>query len=240
MGPIKASQLSFFGQVPRTKIYPAIKELERKGLVSITPSKPELYAPRSPMEVLMPIITTLNSDIKASEQLVQSLAITYESSKYVKVNAPKQSEQFWQIDGRSSVSNRLNQLMKNASQTINYSTSATGLIRAYHTHAEAIERAGKRGAKVRFLSPVTTENSALATQFSQIADFKTIQKPLANFVCVDSKELVVIDSRPDDIRTDQGSDVAVWTTNRIFVELFEQLFDEIWRNIPTKQKTKDD
>ena len=34
-GSIKASEVSFFGQVPRTKTYGAIKELERKGLLHV-------------------------------------------------------------------------------------------------------------------------------------------------------------------------------------------------------------
>lgn len=235
MGPIKASQLSFFGQVPRTKTYYAIKELQRKGLVSITPGKPEIYSPCSPLEFLMPIVTRLDRDIKDSEQVVQSLAMTYESSKYVKRDVPKQSDQFWQMDGRRSIYNKLSQAMQTASRSISYSTSAAGLIRAYRVHADALERAARNGAKVRLLAPVTSENSSLATEFSEIVDFKATPEPLASFVCVDSKELVVLDSRPDDGRTDQGSDVAVWTTSRPLVNLFEKLFDEVWRNKPGKQ-----
>jgi sugar-specific transcriptional regulator TrmB len=229
-GPIKASQLSFFGQVPRTRTYGAIKELQRKGLVSITPEKPELYAALSPLEVLMPIVTRLDHDVRDSEQVIQSLAMTYESSKYLRRNVPTQSDQFWQTDGRKNISNQLNELMNGASHSICYSTSAAGLIRAYKVHAEALEHAVKKGATVRLLSPVTPENSALVTEFSEIVDFKAAEEPFASFVCVDSKELVVLDSRPDDVRTDQGFDVAVWTINRLLVELFERLFDEVWRN----------
>lgn len=236
-GPIKAGQLSFFGQVPRTKTYGAIKELQRKGLVSITPGKPEIYAPSSPLEVLMPIVTRLDHDVKDSEQVVQSLAMTYESSKYVKRDTPTQSDQFWKIDGRRSVYNKLNQLMKDASHSICYSTSAPGLIRAYGVHADALEHAAKRGATVRLLSPVTAENSALVNEFSEIVHFRATEEPLASFVCVDSKELVVLDCMPDDVRTDQGSDVAVWTTNKLLVELSERLFDEVWRSKPAKQKS---
>lgn len=45
MGPKKASEVSFFGHVPRTKAYGAIRELERKGLLQIIAGKPELYMP---------------------------------------------------------------------------------------------------------------------------------------------------------------------------------------------------
>jgi sugar-specific transcriptional regulator TrmB len=46
MGPIKASELSFFGQVPRTKAYGVIKELERIGPLRTVPGKPEACALR--------------------------------------------------------------------------------------------------------------------------------------------------------------------------------------------------
>ena len=230
MGPIKASQLSFFGQVPRTKTYGAMKELQRKGLVSITPGKPEIYAPGSPLEALMPIITKLDHDVKASERVVQSLSMAYESSKYVKRNIPRQSDQLWQIDGRQSIYSKLNQLMKDASHSISYSTTARGLIRAYKLNANALEHAAKHGATVRVLAPITPENSSLVAEFSEILDFKATLEALVSFVCVDSKELVVLDSRPDDVRTDRGSDVAVWTTNKLLVELFEKLFDELWQS----------
>jgi sugar-specific transcriptional regulator TrmB len=56
LGPRKASELSFFGHVPRTKAYGAIRELERKGLLRVIPGKPELDTPSSPSEFLMPLV----------------------------------------------------------------------------------------------------------------------------------------------------------------------------------------
>jgi sugar-specific transcriptional regulator TrmB len=235
MGPIKAGQLSFFSQVPRTKTYPAVKELERKGLVSITPGKPELYSARSPTEVLMPIVTRLDHDVKACEQVVQSLAMAYESRKYMKHDTPKQSEQFWEMQGRQGIVSRLNQLMKDASTSISYSATANGLVRAYKTQSDTLEQAAKRGARVRLLSPVTAENSTLVKEFGEIVNVKPTKESLGNFVCLDGKELVVIDSRPDDERTDKGADIALWTTNPLLVKLFETLFEEIWRHNSSTQ-----
>lgn len=232
MGPIKASEVSFFGQVPRTKAYGAIKELQRKGLLRTIPGKPELYAPSSPTEILMPLVNKLNREAKDSEDVVQSLALTYESNKSVKREVPKVAEQFWQIDGRQSIYNKLSQIMSEAKKSIDYSTSATGLIRAYKAHAEVLERARKRGALVRLLAPITQENSALAREFSAIVDLKPLDEPLAHFVSVDSRELVVIDSRPDDIRTDGPSDLAVWTTSQLLVDLYDHLFRRVWDTLP--------
>jgi sugar-specific transcriptional regulator TrmB len=231
-GPTQASQLSFFGQVPRTKAYGAIKELHRKGLLRIIPGKPELYEASSPNEVLFPLISKINKEMKDSEEVVQALAVTFEATKYTKREAPKQSEEFWKMEGRQAIYNKLNQAMLDASKSINYSTSEIGLIRAYKVHAEALERAQKRGATVRLLAPITPTNTTIAAEFSEIVDLKPTVRPLAHFVAIDSKQLVVLDCMPDDANTRAGHDSAIWTTSTLLVDLFERLFNEIWRSTP--------
>jgi hypothetical protein len=37
-----------------------------------------------------------------------------------------------------------------------------------------------------------------------------------------------VESNPEDLKTDRGSDIAVWTKNRLLVELYDQLFDRFW------------
>jgi sugar-specific transcriptional regulator TrmB len=236
MGPRKASEVSFFGQVPRTKAYGAIRELERKGLLKIITGKPELYVPSSPTDVLMPLVAKFNHEVKESEDVVNSLALTYESSKYIKRDMPTEASEFWQIDGRQNINNKLNQMFADAKQFIDYTTSSSGLIRAYKVHSEAMETAKKHGAKVRILSPISPESSAVAQEFSHVVELKRLEKPfMANFTMVDGKELVVIETKPDDLRTDRGSAFGIWTTNKLLVELHAQLFERVWESLPAPQ-----
>ncbi len=234
MGPIKASELSFFGQIPRTKTYGAIKELERKGLLRIVPGKPEAYAPSSPSEVLMPLVTKLNRDLSDAEGVVQGLAVAYESSRFIKRQGPREAEEFWELDGRPGIINKLNQIFSDASKTINYCTTASGLIRAYKAHCEILEKVSKKGTGVRILSPLNSENSGVARELSEVLEFKILDKPFGeNFVTIDSHEMVVVESKPEDLRTDQGADKAIWTTNRLLVELHDQLFERVWSALPS-------
>ena len=235
MGPVKASEVSFFGQVPRTKAYGAIADLKQKGLVRVIPGKPEIYQASSPNEVLMPLVKKRALEITTSQSVIEDLAISYETNKYVKHDTPKTSEESWHMQGRQGIYNKLNEVMNEATKSINYSTSAVGLIRTYKAHAEAFERARKQGATVRVLSPITSVNSSIATELSAIAELKNTPEPLPFFVSVDCKHFIVIDSRPEDASTDRGYDEALWTTNTLVVELFEQLFDRVWKNITTKQ-----
>ena len=238
-GPIKASELSFFGQIPRAKTYGAINELERKGLVRVIPEKPEMYAAVSPSEVLMPVVNKLTRELSETSSIVESLMLTFETNKYVKRDGPKEANGFWEIEGRRGVFNKITQIIGDASKTVNYCTSATGLVRAYKVHCDTLEKVSRKGVGVHMLSPLSPENSGIAREISEVLQFKVLDKPFGqNFVTVDRRELVVIEAMPDDLRTDQGADKGVWTTNRIMVELHDQLFDRLWNSIPNKALTK--
>ena len=235
-GPIKAGELSFFGQIPRPKIYGAINELERKGLVRVIPGKPEQYVAVSPGEVLMPLVNKLAREVTDATTIVEGLMLTFETNKYVKRDGPKEADGFWEIQGRPGVFNKLTQIIGDASKTVNYCTSATGLIRAYKAHSDMLEKVSKRGVGVHMLSPVDAENAGVAREIAQVLDFKVLDKPFGqNFVTVDGRELVVIETYPEDFRTDQGADKGVWTTNRLMVELHDQLFDRLWNTIPGRK-----
>ena len=237
-GPIKASELSFFGQIPRAKTYGAINELERKGLVRIIPGKPEVYAAMSPGEVLMPVVNRQARELTETSAIVEGLMLTFETNKYVKRDGPKEADGFWEIEGRQGVSNKITQIIGDATKSVNYCTSAPGLVRAYKVHCDTLEKASKNGAAVHVLSPVNSDNSVVAREISEILEFKVLDKPFGqNFVTVDERELVVIETLPEDLRTDQGADKGIWTTNRLMVELHNQLFDRLWGTIPTRKST---
>jgi sugar-specific transcriptional regulator TrmB len=239
MGPKKASEVSFFGQVPRTKTYGSIRELERKGLLRIIPGKPELYAATSPAELLLPVVTKLNREVKESESTVQSLSVLFESSKYTKQYAiPEDVREFWRIDGRKDIIRKLTEILHEATKTINYVTSAWGLVRVYKAHSEALEEAKKRGVTVRLVAPISSENAVVAKEFAEIVELREIDRPFSpGFVSVDARQLVVIESKPDDLKTDRGFDVAIWTTHELIVRAHNELFERMWNTLPLLKRT---
>ena len=232
-GAIKAGVLSFFAQVPRAKTYGAIDELERKGLVQIIPGKPEVYSAVSPGDVLKPLVNKLARELNDTTTIVEDLTMKFETNRHMKWDGPKEATGFWEMQGRPSVFSKVTQLIGDASKTVNYCTSASGLVRAYKGHCDMLEKVSKRGVGVHMLSPVNPENAGVAREIAEILEFRPLDKALAqNFVTVDGRELVVIETSPEDFRTDQGADRGVWTTNSVMVELHDQLFDRLWNGRP--------
>ena len=232
MGPIKASEVSFHGHVPRTKSYGAIRELERKGLLITIPGKPEVYAARAPAEVLMPLITRLEGDVKESANLVQRLSMTYESNIIVRSQFPREAKEMWVIEGRANVLNKMNELFNQATKTIYYSTGGNGLIRAYKANADTLAKAKQRGVSVRMLTTVSSENASVASEMGNVLELRSVEKPFppqyVNFASVDSHELIIVEVKPDDLSTDRGSDFAVWNRNRLAVGVHDQAFERVW------------
>ena len=232
MGPIKASEVSFHGHVPRTKSYGAIRELERKGLLITIPGKPEIYAARAPAEVLMPLITRLEGDVKESANLVQRLSMTYESNIIVRSQFPREAREMWIIEGRSNVLNKMNELFNQASKTINYSTGGNGLIRAYKANADTLAKAKQRGVSVKMLTTVSSENASVASEMGNVLELRSMEKPFppqfVNFASVDSHELIISEVKPDDLSTDRGSDLAVWNSNKLAIGVHDLAFERIW------------
>lgn len=239
VGPTKASEISFFGRIPRTKTYGAIKELERKGLLRVIPGKPELYMATPPNDVLMPLIRRLNDDVKNTETVVQNLALAYETGKYTRRDVPYEAADFWHIRGRPAVFAKLTQMIDEAKESIHLVTTGNGLIRAYKAHSDALDKARRRNVNVSLMATVTPENATVAREFSEVLQIRKLQKsPATEFAAVDLKELMFIDSRPDDLKTDRGADTGIWTTNQLIVQFHKEIFDQLWPNLTPLESGK--
>jgi len=97
MGPRNASEISFLGKVPRPKTYGAIRGLESKGLLRIVPGKPERYMAVSPNDVLIPLVEKLNKETTECVQVVENLAMAFESSRYVYTEKPYERYDLWSV-----------------------------------------------------------------------------------------------------------------------------------------------
>lgn len=238
-GSTKASEISFFGRIPRTKTYGALKELERKGLLRVVPGKPELYMPMAPNEVLVPLVRKLHDDVKSAETTVESLALAYESGKYARRDVPSETTDFWHIRGRPTVFGKLNQMIEGTKEAFYLVTTGNGLIRAYKAASEALEKARSRKVGIYLMAAITPENAAVAREFGELLQIRRLQKPpVMEFASSDSREMMFIDSRPDDLKTDRGADIGVWTTNRYVVQFHKDILDQLWPSLAPLESVK--
>jgi len=68
-------------------------------------------------------VTQLNSELKDSEDMIQSLTVLFESSQYTKrYEAPRELGEFWQIAGRKNLFDKISEILPDSGKSVNYYT----------------------------------------------------------------------------------------------------------------------
>jgi len=228
-----ASELAFLTRVPRSKLYGVLRLLERKGLVHLTPTIPQTFTAVSPLIALNAKARDVADQAASVLEVVQKLAEEYtlKVSGSGALALPREANELWHIDGRKQIYDRVSQMLRRAAKSISYYATPAGLVRAYKAHAECLERAGKRGVGVRLLAQSSKDVHLVAQELAAVVKIRRTTKPLAaNFVCIDGEELVVIENSPDDFDIEKGGDRAAWTTNKLLIGLYENMFERVWED----------
>jgi sugar-specific transcriptional regulator TrmB len=232
-GPVSAGKLAFYAHVPRSKLYGTLRGLEQKGLVHVAPSKPETFTAVSPLAVLKAKAEEISDQAAAGLEIVKKLAEEYElkATSSGELGLPTEANELWHIDGRRHIYQSVGKMLRRAVKSVSYYATPAGLVRAYKAHADYLENVGKRGVTVRLLAHTTKEIRSVASELATVVKIRRTTKPLgANFVCIDGRELVVIENSPDDFNVEKGGDRAAWTTNKLLVGMYESLFEGVWEN----------
>jgi len=229
LGPRKASEISFLSKVPRQKTYGAMKGLEAKGLAVTIPEKPERYAATSPSQHLYPLAEKMSQDAKDCLQLVEELALSYESTKYISTEKFPESYDLGNIRTRLKINEKIAAMIKEANIHIHAITSANGIVRFYKVYSEDFEKAAKEGVKVRLIAPITPQNTSLAKEFAEIVEICSLaDETPVKYISIDGKQIMFINSIPDDLNATVGEDVGTWTTDPLINEMHEKQFSRIW------------
>lgn len=236
MGSKIASEISFLSKVPRTKTYGAVKSLKEKGLLRILPGKPERYLASSPGEVLQPLADKLNRDAQSCGKLVDDLSLIYESSKYIYSDKPYERYDVWTLSERGKVSERVKTLIENSSKSVRIATTANGLVRAFKAYYDAFELASNKGVDIMLIATISRENASLARKLTGLMKIRHNPPPVVEYVSTDSKEVIFIESSPDNFEVREGHDVAAWTNSPMIAKITEGFFDRLWSALPTVDK----
>ena len=130
------------------------------------------------------------------------------------------------LRGRQNVYNHLDMLIREAENTITIVTTAAGLNRKMESLLPSLEKAKKRGVKIRIAAPINETNKKVAKDLSRVGEVKNTSALKARFVIIDSEELMFMVM--DDEKVHPNYDVAIWLNAEFFARALEQLFEVAW------------
>ena len=230
-GVSTAGELSDIADVPRSRSYDVLESLEKKGFVIMKLGKPIKYIAIPPLEVVDRVKKNMHSNaqdkIKRLDGIRESPLMGELDSLHTNgISLVEPSEMSGCLRGRSILYNHLDLLIKNAKKSVNIVTSDQGFMRKAEGLRPSLERAKKRGVKIRISAPLTKENKKVADSLKAIAEIKHNDKIKSRFVTVDSNDMVFMTM--DDKEVHPSYDLGVWVKTPYFTSAMDQMFNTAW------------
>ena len=220
-GTITASDLAFYSEIPRTKVYPTLLKLENKRLVIISKSKPIMCTAIAPEDAFDGIIHEQINKVNAMNTLIANLKKASEESRKSRGSEEKR---YFHLSANKVLS-QLQTMIEGSKSSIKIMTGhrGLGLLAECKEQLLAVIRR-KIDVKV-IISPTQICSNAYRT----IPDGVEIRASeiTQNCFIFDETELLLIN--------DDNSKVAVFSSTDILGINQEKAFSNIWKNA-TKTK----
>jgi len=240
-GVSTAGELSNIGNVPRSRTYDILESLEKKGFAVMKLGKPIKFIALKPEEVVERVKRNLVLEatekskrlekLKDDDVLSELNTLFTDGIKFVEPHELSGS-----LKGRNNLYNHLDMIARNATKTLTIVTSEEGLNRKVESIKNALERANKRGVKIRIAAPITKNNMKVAKDLSKVADVRHVDNMKARFAVADNKEAMFM--LMDDADVHPSYDIGVWVNTPFFANTMMQMFDVAWKDLTPLNKVK--
>jgi sugar-specific transcriptional regulator TrmB len=228
-----AGELSTISDVPRSRTYDILESLEKKGFIVMKLGKPIKFVALKPEEVIERVKKNMVTEaknkserlekLKGEEMLEELNTLFSDGIKYV-----EHTEMSGALKGRQNLYNHLDMLIREAQSTVTLVTSEDGLNRKLEVLMTTLEKAKKRGVKIRIAAPITAKNKKVAKDLSKVAEVRNLDGLNARFCIVDSEQLMFM--LLDDKEIHPNYDLGVWLNTEFFAQALEGFFEIAWKS----------
>ena len=220
-GTISASELSYYSEIPRTKVYPTLLKLENKKLVIISKSKPIMCTAISPEDAFDDVIHEQINKVNAMNTLVSNLKKTSEESRKSRGSEEKR---YFHISANKVLS-QLQTMIEGSKSSIKIMTDQGGL-GLLSECKEQLVGVIRRNLDLKLIIPPSQICSEAYRTIPDGVEIKT-SDVVQNCFIFDETELLMINN-------DNGKG-AIFSSTEILGVNQEKVFSNIWKNgIKTK------
>ena len=231
-GVSTAGELSDISNVPRSRAYDVLESLEKKGFIIVKLGKPIKYLAVPPKEVIERVKKKVAEDAERKSKNLESL----KDSEVLKelntlhtggVELIDPTEKSGSFRGRDKLYDHLSSMIKNAEKEIIIATTSDGLKRKIQKFKNDLEKAHKKGVKVKIAAAVNDANKKLLRQLNG-AEVRSTNKNM-RFCLTDGKEMTLM--LMDDKNVHESYDSGIWVDTPYFVKNFQSMFDTEWKQM---------
>ena len=215
-GSLAVSEIAYYANLPRTKVYQTVKKLEKKKLAVISKQKPLICSAIPPEEAFTEIVNLHDSRVKTMRKIVNSLQKINEES-----HRPKGSEErrYFILDANSTLE-KIGSLITHSRSSITASLDAWGL-RLISQCKSSVLKALTTGVRLRMILGSQCIGNENVFQLPEGIELRTAEV-LSNLIIIDSSYIISIDS--------SNGKAAFFASADAFAMLQAKNFEEAWSN----------
>ena len=220
-GTISASELAYYSEIPRTKIYPTLLKLENKKLAIISKSKPIMCTAIAPEDAFDGIIHEQINKVNAMNSLVSNLKKASEESRKTRGSEEKR---YFHVSANNVLS-QLQTMIEGSKSSIKIMTDQWGFGLLAECKDQLVSVA-RRNLDIKIL---VSPSQICSEAYRKIPDGIEIRASeiTQNCFMFDETELLLVNN-------DNGKG-AIFSSTDILASNQEKIFSSIWKNaIKTK------
>lgn len=203
-----AQEVSDVVDVPRTRVYDAVEELQDRGLVDIQQSNPKRFRVSSVETASRHFEQRYRQRVNVLKEVLNALETRTHTAEQRGV---------WTVTGRDTVTERATEFIRTADEEVVYMTTEDLLDEVV---TESMWAASERGVRIRLaeMSPSATrrleEIVPKAETFESLWDWS--DTPAGRLLMVDGRKTLVsvLVSDPDDAPVEPSNETAIWGTGQ--------------------------
>jgi HTH-type transcriptional regulator, sugar sensing transcriptional regulator len=213
-GSLAVSEIAYYANLPRTKVYQTVKKLEKKRLAVISKQKPLICSAIPPEEAFAEIVNLHDCRVKNMRKIVDSLQKINDESQ-----RPKGSEErrYFILDANSTLE-RISSLIADSRSSVTATLDPWGL-RLLSQCKASIVRALTAGVRLRIILGSQCIGNENVFQLPDGIELRTAEVA-SNLIIIDSSYLVLIDS--------SNGKAAFFASTDSFAMLQAKNFEEAW------------
>lgn len=226
-GTASAGEISEIGDVPRSRVYDVLVSLEKKGLATISQSKPVKYSPIDPSEIVNRMKLQYEKDLEAKLSGLKNI-----DSSITKTLTPLYKQSFDEggastistiLRGRENVQGKISQMIASSSSSLHKITPEQGLINFSNSHLNSIKGATSKGITTRVITHVGEKNKSQASELGKHTEIRHLPEITSRFLVKDNEESLLYLSPPD-----SQEEVGFWVKSPYLSNSLSQIFGHLW------------
>ena len=236
--PQKAKDIAKSLNLIKQQVYPTIRKLQSKGLVTSTLEHPARFS-AIPFEKMLDICIKAKMDeAKSVQRNMGELISDWES---IKVGEKKDlTPKFTVIEGRNYINSRLEQMIQETKKELSFITSVSNLIRADQFGLiDTAKKCMKEQVKFRFVTELDKNEINSIKKLLNNSRKKTFQfegrvpdlgQKIKNRIIIkDGREAMFFIDSLEELTNGVKESTCLWTNSKTLVQAFTSLFEELWK-----------